>query len=204
MIRWRGSRSAHTPPNSSSATSGSVCAASTSPRSVGEPVRCVMNSASATTTTRSPTTLAAWPRNRYRKSAVAQNAQVRTHQTHSTERDNRAGRRRERAPPAACSETAGVRREVTVETLSIAPISVPPTQLQPPRIAAWPPRSRPASTPRSSACRSSGSARATTPTRTSSTRRSCSRPRTATRASSCRSSRSTTRCSAGSTRRSRS
>ncbi len=48
MIRWRGSRSAQTPPNSSSATNGSVCAASTSPRSVGEPVRCVTNSASAT------------------------------------------------------------------------------------------------------------------------------------------------------------
>ena len=37
MIRWRGSRSAHTPPNSSSATSGSDCAASTMPSRVGEP-----------------------------------------------------------------------------------------------------------------------------------------------------------------------
>ena len=64
MIRWRGRRSAQTPPNSSSATSGAVCAASTSERSVGEPLRCVMNSASATTTTRSPTALAVWPRNR--------------------------------------------------------------------------------------------------------------------------------------------
>jgi hypothetical protein len=59
MIRCLGSRSAHTPPNSSRATSESVCAPSTSPRSVGEPVRCVMYRASATSTTRSPMTLAA-------------------------------------------------------------------------------------------------------------------------------------------------
>ena len=37
--------------------SGSDCAASTSPRSVGEPVRWVMYSASATITTWSPTAL---------------------------------------------------------------------------------------------------------------------------------------------------
>ena len=59
MIRWRGRRSAHTPPNSISETIGSACAASTSPRSVGEPVWRVMNSASATITTWSPTALAA-------------------------------------------------------------------------------------------------------------------------------------------------
>jgi hypothetical protein len=59
MIRCRGSRSAHTPPNSSSATSASVWAPRTSPRSLGEPVRCVMYRASATSTTRSPMTLAA-------------------------------------------------------------------------------------------------------------------------------------------------
>ncbi len=59
MIRWRGSRSAHTPPNSSSAMSGTVCAASTSPRSVAEPVSCVTYSAIATTITWSPMTLAA-------------------------------------------------------------------------------------------------------------------------------------------------
>ncbi len=59
MIRCRGSRSAHTPPNSSRATSASVCAPRTSPRSVADPVRCVMYRASATSTTRSPMTLAA-------------------------------------------------------------------------------------------------------------------------------------------------
>lgn len=54
MIRRRPrppKRSAHTPPSRISATSGSAWAASTSPRSVAEPVRCVMYSASATITT---------------------------------------------------------------------------------------------------------------------------------------------------------
>jgi hypothetical protein len=59
MIFWRGRRSAHTPPNSISAIIGSDCAASTSPRSVGDPVLRVMNSASATITTWSPSALAA-------------------------------------------------------------------------------------------------------------------------------------------------
>ena len=55
----------------------------------------------------------------------------------------------------------------------------------------------------SSACRSSGSGRATTPTPTSTSRRSCSRRRAGTRGSRCRCSRRASRCSAGSTRRSR-
>jgi hypothetical protein len=38
MTRWRGSRSAHTPPTSTKATSGNVAAASTIPTSVGEPM----------------------------------------------------------------------------------------------------------------------------------------------------------------------
>ena len=79
MIRWRGSRSAHTPPNSSSATSGTDCAASTSPRSVAEPVRWVTNSAIATTTTRSPITLAGLTEEQVSEVPVAKYAQVRTH-----------------------------------------------------------------------------------------------------------------------------
>src|SRR5428012_7269 len=42
--------------------------ASTAPRSLADPVRWVTYRASATTTARSPTTEAAWPKNRYRKS----------------------------------------------------------------------------------------------------------------------------------------
>jgi hypothetical protein len=64
MIFWRGSLSAHTPPSSISVIIGSDCAASTSPRSVADPVLRVMNSASATITTWSPIALAVWPRNR--------------------------------------------------------------------------------------------------------------------------------------------
>ena len=54
ITRWRGSRSAHTPPNSSSATNGIVCAARTMPTSVGVPIR-LTYSASATITSRSAT-----------------------------------------------------------------------------------------------------------------------------------------------------
>jgi hypothetical protein len=38
ITRWRGRRSAHTPPSSRKATSGSVAAASTSPTSLGDPM----------------------------------------------------------------------------------------------------------------------------------------------------------------------
>ena len=67
ITRWRGSRSAQTPPIRRKATSGSVAAASTIPTSVGEPMS-VTYSASATKTIRSPIVLAAWPMSRQRKS----------------------------------------------------------------------------------------------------------------------------------------
>jgi hypothetical protein len=38
ITRWRGSRSATTPPSRTKPTSGSACAASTSPTSDGEPI----------------------------------------------------------------------------------------------------------------------------------------------------------------------
>ena len=58
ITRWRGSRSAHTPPISRNATSGRLAAANTSPRSVASPVSSITNSASATITMQSPITLA--------------------------------------------------------------------------------------------------------------------------------------------------
>jgi len=66
--RWRGSRSAHTPPTNMNSTSGAACAPSTSPTSVADPVWLVTNRASATTTRRSPITLALWPIQNRRKS----------------------------------------------------------------------------------------------------------------------------------------
>ena len=58
ISRWRGTRSAQTPPISMNPTSGTAWAARTMPRSVGSPVRSMTNSASATVTIRSPSTLA--------------------------------------------------------------------------------------------------------------------------------------------------
>ena len=55
MTRWRGSRSAHTPPISSSPTNGMPCAASTMPTSVGVPIS-LTYSASTTSTRLSPVT----------------------------------------------------------------------------------------------------------------------------------------------------
>ena len=59
----RGRRSAHTPPTSRNATSGTVRAASTIPRSVAEPVSSSTANASATPTMPSPRRETAWPRN---------------------------------------------------------------------------------------------------------------------------------------------
>ena len=80
---------AHTPPNSSSATSGSDWAPSTSPRSVAEPVGWVMNSASATITTRSPIALAGLAEEQISEVVVAQDAQVRTHDCTSRQEERR-------------------------------------------------------------------------------------------------------------------
>src|SRR6185312_10925321 len=96
MIRLRGRRSAHTPPISSSRTSGSVCAASTRLRSVGEPVVCVTNSAIATTTTRSPTMLADWPKKKNLKSRWRRTRRyvlIRHSRQDEAEGQNRRGRR---------------------------------------------------------------------------------------------------------------
>ncbi len=57
ITRWRGRRSAHTPPSSRKLTSDRACAASTSPRSAALPVSPTTNSASATSTMLSPITL---------------------------------------------------------------------------------------------------------------------------------------------------
>jgi hypothetical protein len=54
ITRWRGSRSAHTPPKRTKRINGTVCAASTMPRSVTDPVRSSTANASATGTSRSP------------------------------------------------------------------------------------------------------------------------------------------------------
>ena len=58
ISRCRGTRSAQIPPISMNATSGIAWAARTMPRSVALPVRSITNSASATVTIRSPSTLA--------------------------------------------------------------------------------------------------------------------------------------------------
>ncbi len=63
-----GSRSAHTPPSRTNATNGTVCAASTTPRSVTEPVRSNTANASATGTSRSPNDDTALPVNSSRNS----------------------------------------------------------------------------------------------------------------------------------------
>ena len=77
MTIWRGSRSAQTPPARTNATSGSVCAARTIPRSVGEPSSVWMTAnASATGTSPSPSVEVVWPiqSSRKRRSCSAPNS----------------------------------------------------------------------------------------------------------------------------------
>ena len=68
MRAARGSLSAHTPPTSASRTSGMLWAASTSPRSVPEPVRSSTANVSATGVMPSPNTETLCARNTLRKS----------------------------------------------------------------------------------------------------------------------------------------
>ena len=68
ITRWRGSRSATTPPSSTSSTSGREYATSTRPTSDGSPVSRVTNSPTATSTRASPMTLAVWLSQSSRKS----------------------------------------------------------------------------------------------------------------------------------------
>ncbi len=67
ITRRRGSRSAHTPPGSISATVAIDWAARTTPRSVAEPVAVTIASARATTVTESPTCERVWPVHSRRK-----------------------------------------------------------------------------------------------------------------------------------------
>ena len=68
ITRWRGNRSASTPPSRTNSTSGRAYAVSTRPTSRGSPVSRVTNSPMATTTSPSPSTLTLWPSHRSRNS----------------------------------------------------------------------------------------------------------------------------------------
>src|SRR4051812_22330412 len=77
MTIWRGSRSAHTPPASTKATSGIVCAASTTPSAVGPRSSVLMTAnAKATGTSPSPSVEVVWPiqSSRNRRSRRAPNS----------------------------------------------------------------------------------------------------------------------------------
>ena len=177
MIRWRGSRSAHTPPNSSSVTSGSACAPSTRPRSVAEPVGCGHVQRDRDDHDPSPTALAAWPRNRNLKFGWRRTRRYELiDNTHSSDGERRP------ASAAATADLQGQRRPRFRTTSWQAMLSIArrTSTTVGNRLAPCRRRSRPVCTPRSSGCRSSGSARATTRTRTSSSPRSCSRPRATT------------------------